>query len=180
MRTEGWFLDLKWQTLCPPSFSHCSLLIYCYVCPNFAFPYQILIQCYIVFKIRVVISIITHYYLAFSKQKENIWSCDERMDHLVIAISRDPSHNQLPNTTAYSSKILLKGLRCFLFFFFFFPFFIRYLTHLHFQCYTKSPPYPPTPTPLPTHSPFLALVFPCTGAYKVCKSNGPLFPVMAD
>jgi hypothetical protein len=63
---------------------------------------------------------------------------------------------------------------------FFFPFFIKYLAHLHFQCYTKSPPYPPTPTPLPTHSPLLALVFPCTGAYKVCKSNGPLFPVMAD
>jgi hypothetical protein len=57
---------------------------------------------------------------------------------------------------------------------FFFPFFIRYLAHLHFQCYTKSPPYPPTPTPLLTHCPFLALVFPCTGAYKVCVSNGPL------
>jgi hypothetical protein len=26
----------------------------------------------------------------------------------------------------------------------------------------------------------LALVFSCTGAYKVCLSNGPLFPVMAD
>jgi hypothetical protein len=65
-------------------------------------------------------------------------------------------------------------------FFFFFPFFIRYLAHLHFQCYTKSPPYPPTPTPLPTHSPPLALAFPCTGAHKVCVSNGPLFPVMAD
>jgi hypothetical protein len=64
--------------------------------------------------------------------------------------------------------------------FFFFPFFIRYLAHLHFQCYTKSPPYPPTPTPLPAHSPFLALAFPCSGAYKVCVSNGPLFPVMAD
>jgi hypothetical protein len=64
--------------------------------------------------------------------------------------------------------------------FFFFSFFIRYLAHLHFQCYTKSPPYPPTPTPLPTHSPFLALAFPCTGAYKVWVSNGPLFPVMAD
>jgi hypothetical protein len=63
---------------------------------------------------------------------------------------------------------------------FFFPFFIRYLAHLHFQCYTKSPPYPPTPTPLPTHSPPLALAFPCTGAHKVCVSNGPLFPVMAD
>jgi hypothetical protein len=66
------------------------------------------------------------------------------------------------------------------FFFFFFPFFIRYLAHLHFQCYTKSPPYPPTPTPLPAHSPFLALAFPCSGAYKVCVSNEPLFPVMAD
>jgi hypothetical protein len=62
----------------------------------------------------------------------------------------------------------------------FFPFFIRYLAHLHFQCYTKSPPYPPTPNPLPTHSPFLALAFPCTGAYTVCKSKGPLFPVMDD
>jgi hypothetical protein len=68
----------------------------------------------------------------------------------------------------------------FFIYFFSFPFFIRYLAHLHFQRYTKSPPYPPTPTPLPTHSPFLALVFPCTGAYKVCVSNGPLFPVMAD
>ena len=35
------------------------------------------------------------------------------------------------------------------------------------------------PTPLLTHSHFLALAFPCTGAYKVCVSNGPLFPVMA-
>jgi hypothetical protein len=34
-------------------------------------------------------------------------------------------------------------------------------------------------TSLPTHSHFLALVFPCTGAYKVCLTNGPLFPVMA-
>ena len=36
------------------------------------------------------------------------------------------------------------------------------------------------PPPLPTHSHFLALAFPCTGAYKVCTTNGPLFPVMAD
>ena len=27
---------------------------------------------------------------------------------------------------------------------------------------------------------FLALVFPCTGAYKVCKAKGPLFPMMAN
>jgi hypothetical protein len=40
-----------------------------------------------------------------------VWSWDKRTDHLETAISGDPSHNQLPNadTTAYTSKILLKG-----------------------------------------------------------------------
>jgi hypothetical protein len=70
--------------------------------------------------------------------------------------------------------------------------FIRYLFHLHFQCYHKSPPHAPpltppltprpihSPTPPPTHSHFLALLFPCTEVYKVCMTNGPLFPLMAD
>jgi hypothetical protein len=61
-----------------------------------------------------------------------------------------------------------------------FLFFIRYLFHLHFQCYPKSPPHAPPPTPPPTHSHFLALAFPCTEAYKVCTTNGPLFPLMAE
>ena len=43
-----------------------------------------------------------------------------------------------------------------------------------------SPSPPPRPALPPTHSHFLALAFPCTGAYKVCNTNGPLFPVMAD
>jgi hypothetical protein len=38
----------------------------------------------------------------------------------------------------------------------------------------------PRPVALPTHSHFLALAFPCTGAYKVCNTKGPLFPMMAD
>ena len=38
----------------------------------------------------------------------------------------------------------------------------------------KSPILSPHPTPLHTH--FLALAFLCTGAYKVCKTKGPLFP----
>jgi hypothetical protein len=61
-------------------------------------------------------------------------------------------------------------------------FLIRYFPHLYFKCYPKSPPYPPAPppTPLHTHSQFLALAFPCTEAYKVCKTKGPLFPMMAD
>jgi hypothetical protein len=41
-------------------------------------------------------------------------------------------------------------------------------------------PYTPTPAPLPIHSHFLALAFSCTGAYKVCKTKGPLFSMMAD
>jgi hypothetical protein len=49
-----------------------------------------------------------------------------------------------------------------------------------FLIYIPKVPHTHPPNPLPTHSPFLALVFPCTGAYKVCKSNGPLFAVMAD
>ena len=38
----------------------------------------------------------------------------------------------------------------------------------------KSPIPSPCPTPLPTHSHFLALEFPCTGAYKLCKTKEPL------
>jgi hypothetical protein len=38
----------------------------------------------------------------------------------------------------------------------------------------------PSPAPLPTHSHFLALAFPCTGAYKVCKTKGPFFLMMAN
>ena len=46
----------------------------------------------------------------------------------------------------------------------------------------KSPISSPHPclAPLPTHAHFLALGFPCTGAYEVCKTKGPLFPMMAD
>jgi hypothetical protein len=38
-------------------------------------------------------------------------------------------------------------------------------------------PISPCPASLPTHSHFLALEFPCTGEYKVCNTNGTLFPV---
>ena len=36
------------------------------------------------------------------------------------------------------------------------------------------------PTPLPAHSYFLVLVFPSTEAYKVCKTKGSRFPIMAN
>jgi hypothetical protein len=64
--------------------------------------------------------------------------------------------------------------------FFCFVFLISYLFHLYFQCYPKSPPPTPPPTLPPTHFHFLALLFPCTEADKVCTTNGPLFSLMAD
>jgi hypothetical protein len=57
---------------------------------------------------------------------------------------------------------------------------IGYLFQLHFQCCPRSPSHTPPPTPLHTHSHFLALAFPCIEAYKVCTTNGPLFPLMAN
>jgi hypothetical protein len=69
---------------------------------------------------------------------------------------------------------------CFFCFVLFFNIFIKYLFHLHFQCSPKSHPPVPPPTPPPTHSHFLALAFPCSGAYKVCMTNRPLFPLMAN
>jgi hypothetical protein len=75
--------------------------------------------------------------------------------------------------------------RVFSFFFFnFFLFFLKYFLLHIFLNYISSaiPKLPHTlpPTHISTHSHFLTLAFPCTGAYKVCASNGPLFPVMVD
>ena len=58
-------------------------------------------------------------------------------------------------------------------------FLIRYFLLYISNAIPKVPPLP-SPTALPTNSHFLALVFPCTEAYKVCKTKGPLFPMMAD
>jgi hypothetical protein len=65
------------------------------------------------------------------------------------------------------------------FFYFLFIYLLRIFLNYISNAIPKVPHTHP-PNPLPTHSPFLALAFPCTGAYKVCVSNGPLFPVMAD
>jgi hypothetical protein len=58
----------------------------------------------------------------------------------------------------------------------FFPF----LLGIFFIYISNAIPKVPPPNPLPTHSHFLALAFPRTEAYKVCKTKRPLFPMMAD
>jgi hypothetical protein len=62
----------------------------------------------------------------------------------------------------------------FLSFFFKLGIFLIYISNV----IPKVPQTLPATTPLPTHSYFLALTFPCNEAYKVCKSKGPLFPMM--
>jgi hypothetical protein len=63
-------------------------------------------------------------------------------------------------------------------FFFIFKYFLLRIFLDYISNAIPIVPHTLPPTPLPTHSHFLALAFPCTGAY--CVSNGPLFPVMAD
>jgi hypothetical protein len=63
------------------------------------------------------------------------------------------------------------------FFLFLFSFF---LLGIYFIYISSTIPEVPAPAPPPIHSHFLALVFPCTEADKVCKTSGPLFPLMAD
>jgi hypothetical protein len=54
-------------------------------------------------------------------------------------------------------------------------FIIGYLFHLHFQCYPKSPPHPPTPTAPPTHSHLLAMVFPVQRHMRSARPMGLSF-----
>jgi hypothetical protein len=62
--------------------------------------------------------------------------------------------------------------------------FFNFLLDIFFIYISNAIPKVPYTLPQPcspTHPLyFLALEFLCTGAYKVCKTKGPLFPVMAD
>jgi hypothetical protein len=68
---------------------------------------------------------------------------------------------------------------------FFFSFLLLFLFLLgiffiHISNAIPKVPNTPPATPLPTHSHYLALAFSCTEAHKVCKTNGPHFPLMAN
>jgi hypothetical protein len=64
--------------------------------------------------------------------------------------------------------------------FFFINYFLLDFFFIYISNANPKVPYTPCPAPLHTHSHFLALVFPCTEAYKVYKTKGPLFPMMTD
>jgi hypothetical protein len=64
------------------------------------------------------------------------------------------------------------------------PFFKKYFYYIFssitFPVLSQKSSIPPPPLLYPPIPIFLALAFPCTGTYKVCVCNGPLFAVMAD
>jgi hypothetical protein len=61
------------------------------------------------------------------------------------------------------------------FFLSFLNIFIRYFPHLHFQCYPKSPPYPPPPLPYPPTPPFWPWRSPLLGHIKFASPMGLSF-----
>jgi hypothetical protein len=79
--------------------------------------------------------------------------------------------------TVYQTNI---GVIFFTTFFFFQFFCLLGIFFIYISNAIPKSPVPSAPNPLPTHSHFLALAFPCTEAYKVCKTKGPIFPVMAN
>jgi hypothetical protein len=54
-------------------------------------------------------------------------------------------------------------------------FFIRYFPHLHFQCYPKSPPYPPLQLPYPPTPTFWSWCSPVLGHIKFACPMGLSF-----
>jgi hypothetical protein len=65
--------------------------------------------------------------------------------------------------------------------FFFIIIIIYYVfSSMTFPMLSQKSPITSPPLPYPPILMFLALAFPCTGAYKVFVSDGPLYPVMAN
>jgi hypothetical protein len=105
---------------------------------------------------------------ALDKQcKPEIWHCLKKKKKCVgwrdsSAVSAYCSSKRIQDWFSAPSTLL-----------FFFHFFIRYLAHLRFQCYTKSPLYPPPPYP-PT-SPFWPWHSPVLGHIKFASPMGLSF-----
>ena len=90
-------------------------------------------------------------------------------------------------TLFYSYYFQVWSLHCFLYFLEILGlelFFLIFLLAIYFTYISnvipKSPIQSSHPAPLHSYSKFSALVFPCTGTYKVCKTKGLLFPVMVN
>jgi hypothetical protein len=92
------------------------------------------------------------------------------MTHVQCGMKRDKSNFILLLRKAFFLNVQIHAFSFLFLKYFLLDIFLIYI----YNAIPKVPHTLPPTTPLPTHSHFLAL------AYKVCKSNGPLFPLMAD
>jgi hypothetical protein len=169
-----WHSD-RFYSMNPSDSGACDIFLYSDIFFNFFKNYKFLsYKCFICF-IRVT----PKYFILFEAIMKDVLSL------ISFSVCLSFVHRRVTgfwNSILYPVTFLKVFISCRNFlveFLFVLNIFIRYFPHLHYQSYPKSPTYPP-PTPLPTHSHFLALAFPCTEACIVCMSNGPLFQVMAD
>jgi hypothetical protein len=121
-----------------------------------------------------------------NKTKQNNKSHDTyTKDVIYIRVKRKALQNIRGQRT---SKEVIEGCCCcccfcsfVLAFGFFPPNFYEIFSSFTFQMLSQMSPIPSLhPALLPTHSQFMALAFPFIGAYKVCNTKGPLFPMMAE
>jgi hypothetical protein len=102
---------------------------------------------------------LTHYQVLLQQEGQPWLS----LDHSLCALRK-----HFPED--FTSMMLVSYLFIYLFI---------YLGIFFIYIFTAIPKVPHTlPPKLPSQ--FLALAFSCTKAYKVCKTNGPFFPLMAD
>jgi hypothetical protein len=93
-----------------------------------------------------------------------------------VLFQQDVDKTLSPQLKQLVNKLAFEMSGCTLFF----NFLLDIFSFIFQKLFRKSPIPSPCPAPLPTHSHFLALAFPCNGAYKVCKTKEPLFPMMVD
>jgi hypothetical protein len=85
----------------------------------------------------------------------------------IIVFSLTQCWGRTVATAMYSNANFPKDLVVFFFKYFLLCIFVNYISNAIPKVSPPTLPYPPIPI-------FLALAFPCTGAYKVCLSNRPL------
>jgi hypothetical protein len=126
----------------------------------------VLTACFAVQKLCNFMIYHSSYQLLILEPEPLVLCSGNRSTHLSVQV-------YFPCSVLCTSGLKLRSFICLIFFYYVF-------SSITFPMLSQKSPIPsPQHTSLPTPSHFLSLAFPCTGAYKVCVANGPLFPVMA-
>jgi hypothetical protein len=135
------------------------------------------------YNLWVVFSTLWDHILSDQKPQWNFssWRCflsvvchnSKRNNEYIMQLTRTVDKHKNSYEMYFLGTVNFKGIS-------FFKYFYYIFSSITFPMLSQKSPIPSPPLPYPHIPIFLALAFPCTGAYTVCVSNGPLFPVMAD